>query len=495
MKYSLIILTLLVFNFLTGFTKLVNFSYAQVHEEASSPNWSIDNKGNYKPSFFPVGVYIYGNEEELTSLASKRNLSYEQWLEETFKDLKRHNCNSVYIANLSNNPKGFRKAVLSAERNNLYVFAQLTASMYLRPSLGIDHYKNVTLKAVEKFIPQYHDLPAIVAWMPKEEPSTSEVPLLANYRKYIKQLDKNRAIFTLHNTAEPFEKDIENLPEWFGFDRYRFKTMIGKYGMLVSTPKDMVSRLCSELDLFYSLASQRRRPLIYVMQGFATDWLGTKEQLLKFTKGKLPTKRSGWVQIENDLWFGWTKYPVPKFGMRLQCWLGVLEGAKGLLVYRYNPQGEDIGKRKVALIGHDGSETQQWKEFGETIAVLNPLFPLFLSWTKEASYVIQSNNPDVLVSSFVDKISNQRYVVIVNSKIAEWDNNSPALVGSNTELHFDFHGLQGLREAGDLKARFTIISGYYIKDLITNQIVEVDKENSFELSLPPGGGRVLQIHN
>lgn len=466
------------------------FSVALADETSNSTT-----ETGFTPSFFPVGVYIYGHKATIEALASKRNIDYKQWLDSAFGDLAARNCNSVYLANLSDNPGAFIEAVTIANQKGLSVFAQLTGTMYLRPSLGNDYYETTTLKAAQKIIPQYQGLSGVVAWMPKEEPTLADMPLLSTYREQVGKLDNKRALFTLHNTIEPFKQDKQNLPDWFGFDRYRFKSMFGDYGILLSTPKDMALRIREELAQFSSIASDKGRPLIFVMQGCATDWMGSKEDLLKTTSGVTPSASTGWQEIEGGKWFGWTKYAPPPFGMRLQCWLGILEGVKGLFVYKYVSEGQEVGKREVALVSEDGSPSAQWIEFGETISQIKPLFPLLLRWSKEAGSVLKSENPEVFISSFIDKTTMARYVVVVNARIAEWDQNSPRFLGSTTELKFDINGLQGLRPASDLKANLTIDGNFTLRDYLTGEQLSTTQDNSLELTLPPGGGKVLVIQS
>ena len=222
----------------------------------------------FDPPFFPIGPIIYGNPSDQQRRAEALGMTLEQYFEHLARDVKAHGGNTIYYANLTMDPATFRLAVATAVRQGLKIFAQLTGDLYLRPERGREHYQNVTMPTATRILPQYRGLQGVAAWMPKEEPYSSELDLLAEYRAKVRKLDPTHAIYTLHNKLGVMANDYENLPEWFGLDRYRFRCLHGPYGLLISTPKDMAQRLRTEINAFYNEAQKRGRPLLYVLQGY-----------------------------------------------------------------------------------------------------------------------------------------------------------------------------------------------------------------------------------
>lgn len=481
------------------FTVIIFFFFQIVEQDALAESKDVHEKINQssqsrlEESFFPVGVYVYGNTEQLKELATLRQISLEEWFDSTFKDILYHNCNSVYLANLTSNPDVFKLAVSIANKYNLNIFAQLTGPLYLRPEKGDDYYKNETLKNAEHIVGQYKELDGIVAFMPKEEPTLDEIPMLSDYRKQLRQIDNNHGLYTLHNTIKPFRSDKDNLPDWFGFDRYRFKSMFGDYGVMISTPKDMALRIRTELSDFVSVADGYNRPLIFVIQGYGEDWVGSTEDLLKMTQGVVPEQKSGWKEISAGQWFGWRKYPPPKYGMRLQSWLGILEGTKGLMVYKYRSTGKEIGKRRPALVSENGDASAQWTEFGQTMANLKPLLPLASRWEKVNNNIVETDDPDVFLGTFKDPHANKYYIVVVNSRIATWGEGSERFVTQNSGLQFDSKGLQGLNPAEALVAKLNTNRELQLEDYLSGEQIAVEKGGAFSITIEPGSGRVFEV--
>jgi hypothetical protein len=269
--------------------------------------------------------------------------------------------------------------------------------------------------------------------------------------------------------------------------------MFGKYGVMLSTPTDMALRLREELQQFQSVAEKHGRPLIFVMQGYGSDFFGTTEQVLKLTSGVLPPPHSGWKELTPGHWYGWLKYPPPKYGMRLQCWLGILEGVKGFFVYRYNSSGEAIGNREVALVSNQGVSSEQWAEFGETIAHIEPILPLAHRWEKMDIVSASTAHPDVFISAFRNPYTQTCYLVVVNYRIAKWDEQSPRFLRKNTEVRCGNTGIDGLKPAGKLDVVLSVGTGSILFDIIDKNLYFADKEGNIQIEIDPGGGFVFEI--
>lgn len=447
----------------------------------------------FTPPRFPIGPYIYGRPDDLRESARQQGLTLEQLFDGYAADVAAHGGNTIYYANLTTDPEVFRLAVQTAGKHGVGVFGQLTADLYLRPERGAEHYEQVTLPTAGKIMPQYRGLPNVLGWMGKEEAAAGDMPLVAKYRGAIRELDPTHAQFTLHNNLPAFQAESEPLPEWFGFDRYRFRCLKAHYGLLISTPRDMAIRLRDELRQFYAEAAQRGRPLVYVMQGYGHENLFTTEDIRKWSGGQRESLDpwGGFREVEPGVWRGWDRYPPPPGGMRLQSWLAVSEGAQGLLIYHYNRLKTEGDLRYVALVDEQGKETALWREFGECMAEMKPLLPLILSWHKEALPRAAADDDWVRVSSFIRGFEAERYLLVVNERIATWDDGSPALPRGKTELHFDDQGLAGLHPAGPLRCTVAVEGDAPVFDLLSGRRLERAADGSVALTVGPGSGVVL----
>ena len=342
-------------------------------------------------------------------------------------------------------------------------------------------------------MPQYRDLPGVRGWMGKEEPSVDQMPLVAEYRAEVRSLDPTHAQYTPHNHLAPFQADVEPYPEWFGFDRYRFRCLKAHYGLLISTPKDMATRLRNELRQFYPEAQKRGRPLIFVIQAYGHQNRFTTEDIKDWSGGAKDSLDpwSGFTEVEPGVWQGWDRYPPPPGGMHLQCWLAISEGARGLLAYHYCGLRRPEYSRYIALVGEQGRETRLWREWGECLKEIAPLHPLILTWHKQALPRATTDHPEVKLRSFIREFDAERFLVVVNERIATWDDDSPALPRGETELRFDDEGLAGLHPADPLDFGLMAEGDAPLWDVRTGERLQLGEDGRCALTLGPGRGTVL----
>jgi len=454
-------------------------------------------KVEYAPEFFPAGPYIYGGPTRLREWAEQRGMTLEQLFDHLAADVKAHGGTAIYYANLTTDPPVFEMAVAAARRHGLKVFGQLTGALYLRVERGREYYENVTLPAARRIMPGYRGLEGVAAWMPKEEIGVEHMPLLREYRRELRKLDPTHALFMLHNHVPPFQAETDELPEWFGFDRYRFRCFKAHYGLLISTPKDMAGRLTAEIGACYAEAEKRGRPLLFVMQGYGHQDVCTADDVRAWSGGGCEAlgPNTGYVKIAPDTWLGWDRYPSPLNGMHLQSWLAVAEGAKGLLIYHYGPVSpkSEHGRvlKQMTLVAQDGSETRLWREFGECMADMTPFLPLLLTWHREAVSRAATDTPEFVIRSFIRRFDAERFLLIHNRRIATWDKDSPSLPRGKTELHFDDSGLAGLRPADTRELAFTVEGGAPLWHLRTGRRLAPGDDGLYHLSVPPGRAEIL----
>jgi hypothetical protein len=304
------------------------------------------------------------------------------------------------------------------------------------------------------------------------------------YRKLCKKLDPTHNLFTLNNRLEGFQADNGAYAEWYGFDRYRFK-LVQPPGVL-STPKEVASLLSKEMADCYSEAAKRGRPLICVGQAWA---------FISEKSGKMEL-RSGFREVSPGVWRGWERY-LPPHAMSLQIWLAITEGARGSLWYHYygasKGRGSAVGRliREDCLVDELGNESPHWKELGQCFKELRPLLPLLLAWHKEWPRIGSADSPWIKVRSFIRELDSERYFVLLNTRIAEWDKTSPSRPTNNTRLHFEETGLAGFDQVGPLEFKFKPDGADPLWDVLSATKLPRNNDGSYTLKLEPGKGVVL----
>jgi hypothetical protein len=122
------------------------------------------------------------------------------------------------------------------------------------------------------------------------------------------------------------------------------------------------------------------------------------------------------------------------------------------------------------------------------------LIPLFSQWHKEwnAKATADDNSKKwIIVSSFIRAFDEERYLMVVNKRIGEWDSISPELPDDNTQLYYDDSGLAGITTVGALSFELDIEGDQSIWDVLTGTQLIKNDNNKYELTLAPGRGIVL----
>ena len=435
---------------------------------------------DYKPGFFPTGAYLYLGSREFVekTLAPARGLNVEQYFDTIFSDMRLHGCTAVYIANITTDPGFFKYVCKKADQYGLKVFAQGTGELYVRTKNDRKYFERVTVPAIRKYLHHYNDIPNLVGYTCKEEvqPAAHDMALMKDGRRLSKEQMPKIPAFTLHNNIKSMELDNgDDIPEWFGFDRYRFRMVLnGKGKLVISTPSDMVRLLSRELDEMYQFAAARKRPLIYVGQGY----IQYEEKESTYL-----SEATGYKKLPNGKWSGFHRY-MPKNGMHLQFWLALSQGCRGFLIFYY--QGRAVGERSSFLVDLKGKESWFWKEIGECFNMNKSMFPLFANWCREGDPAAVSPDKDVQVNTFIVPGFKGRFVVPVNTRIATWDKNNPYRTDKNTQLHAGEYNLEGFTWASARKITLRLADKGELRDYLTGKMVDPG-----EIILPPGQGRVF----
>jgi len=287
-------------------------------------------------------------------------------------------------------------------------------------------------------------------------------------------------VFMLHNNIKAMEMDDqEPQPDWYGFDRYRFRMVAGGGDELViSTPADMARLIYREIGEFHQFAARRGLPVIFVGQGYK------HEEFQRKNAGQ----RSGYREVSPGVWRGYNRY-MPRNGMNLQFYLSVAAGARGFLLYFYQsflPRA-NADSRSDGLISLTGEESWYWKETGDCLKEAAPLLPLFSSWFREAECPAKADDATVYTASFIRPDLDGRFFLPVNTHIANWDGSNPIRTSANTQLHSDEENLQGFEWCQNKTFKLQLPeNGSPLWDVASGK-----KLNPDALELPPGKGKVL----
>ena len=440
---------------------------------------------DYKPGFFPLGSYLYFYDKKHTEehYATPRGLTAEKYVDTVFADMKAHGCNCVYVANLSDDPEFFKYVCKIAEKHGLKVFFQGTRELYIRTEKDWKYYNEITVPAIKKYLHLYNDIPNLAGYSGKEEvqPVGDAVAIMKAGRKLGKEQMPKVPVFTLHNNIVAMRQDIgDDVPEWFGFDRYRFRMVMDSKGnYIISTPSDMVRLLNREIGEAYNVAASKKRPLIYVGQAY---------KCYHITKSKRYSKATGYREIKPGVWKGYFRY-MPKNGMHLQFWLTVSRGGRGFLLYHYqsHKNGSEVERRyEETLVDVNGRESWFWKETGECFKQNAALLPLFSNWCREGKPAASSPTKDVLVNTFIIPGFKGRFILPLNILIATWDKTNPYRTNANTQLYSDDENLQGFDWAGPRKIVLKTENAGAVIDVVSGKTVDLAN-----IVLPPGQGKVF----
>ena len=423
----------------------------------------------FQPKQFTAGVYFYVG---LNSLGKTREEA-EAKFRLCMKDIAAHHCNTVYLSGISGNPEGFARCCKIAQECGLQVIAQGNGPLYLRTENGMGYFKSNSLPALRKMLPQLK-ADNLIGFTTKEEvdPTDSAVRILHLGRLEQRKL-MTAPVFTLHNRlpSMAMDDDPENQPDWYAFDMYRFKLHPERH--VIMTPSKAAFRIVTNLEIAYLHAAKFGRPLIFVAQGVKT---------YVTVKSKKYTKASGMTEISPGVWQGYGRY-MPKHGMDLQFWLGVMSGCRGILIYHYMS-----GKVETALVDRDLKPQFYWTEFSDCLAEAEPLFPLFNTWYKQQPDpdAYSASSSTVRLRTFKHPDFQGTFILPVNILIARWDKNNPRLTTVKTQLHSDKENLQGFEWAEPQTFELKVKGEGKVYDVLTGKEADLQK-----ITLGPGKGRVF----
>jgi hypothetical protein len=486
--------------------------------KVSMPPEIIDFKGNsLRLDFFPTGVYTTVRLDHLKSAAISEKTTPENIRNKLFAEIKELGANTVYFWEvISENSKlPAAEAAKAANKYGLKSIVQMNDVYYRGNHSPLikkrncknswEHFKKYIEPKIRKYLPEYRNS-KVWAWSPIEEPWIGEVQEISEYYKIIWTLTPNINIYLLENKNEPLENVRKPFPTFFGVDRYFFTHVGGWNSRTLVTPQRALSMLRSSIRSFMREAEKKGRPMVLVLQGTAmynfvpamkaAPWVKTVEQKKKFFIPEAPGLK--YYQDINKYGY-WGLYTPPRYAMRAQCWTGVLEGAKGLLVwsYKYNYDGyykdvaEKIRNRKTWGISISLNRNQaNWKDLQVAFREIKPFGKLLLDLRKFRQVENISTDKNIWGSLAEDR-RGRKFLLIMNSHIANWDNNSPcSLDWPKTRL--------SINEQGEL-VNYKPAKPKTFEFIISDDVVAIDSKivlqkissNKYRMTLEPGQGTVL----
>ena len=498
----------------------------------------------------PVGFYSY-----LYNWKQNKDTSATD-LDEALAEMARRGFNILYVGGVSDTPAWQRLLERCAE-HRIAVIAQLDfAYLWTKDD-------NVAAKAAQAipFIKKYKDHPAIVAFSIKEEPS--EMAIMSPLKRYYEAILSAVPDAPLHllvNYLPPFANMEPPYPGIIGTDRYPFWwEMSGQR----ATPAFALNWYHTQLDVYYQLAARRGaffqavftastletfaapdtiKKWIYpdtlalspeARTRFFEDPAGAlspedRDRVFAMIQTLVDTKNQGWDQGPNGTLRFWKYYRPPANCVRAMAWLGIMEGARSVAIWAWQPPDEkmkNFGHRTDgkpgpeytnSIKGWDGKGTPQLEEFTEFAGQVQRYAKLIRAMTKDCAPLDLGRLPlghepavgtegakDLLVVEGVDVAWQSfsvpgyvgKVVVVVNTAVGTWcDGRSPRMLSPKDLYRIDDEGnavdYAPFKEPRDLTCR--VLPGEMeCIDLSTGESVALGAGQTMKLSIIPGGAHLL----
>ena len=463
--------------------------------------------------YFPLGVYCPGTVGAFKDAAAAEKTDPLTIAGRMYAEIRELGGNAVYFqGTLLHDGERHTAAVMAglARQHGLRVIGQMN-DVYFRQDesrvikgrfkTGWEYYRRYLAPRVRKYLPHYRDNRDVWCWSPVEELHHRYVWELVAYRRLIWDICPNHLIYELVTDLETMKTMKEPLPNFVGVDRYCFWHQgQGRY-LTMWTPQYALRWLRGVIGRFIAQAARRGKPCVFVMQGAATygfqdpfPWLQTQAQKQAYLLPEVPTLE---YYPDLDKFGRWGMYQPPPNAMRAMCWVGVLEGAKGLFVWPYGYDYGDVDARiaKAKKAGRRfsirlGRTTPQWKDLQTAFAEVAPFTKLLMALSRVDKPTAKTDDRDVWTHTFQDSDGN-RFLVVVNSRIAHWDGDSPQnLNHPQTKLTIDGRGqLTGHKVASP--KRFTLSVQGDLHTLRDGPTLRKLESGRYEMTLEPGQGTVL----
>lgn len=306
-----------------------------------------------------------------------------------------------------------------------------------------DYMNRYLMPRLRQWAPGVRDDKNIWAWGPAEEMPAEDEMIYVGYKKAFKELLPNHLLYQLDSQQCIFERIRHKWPPYpdiVGLDCYPWCTETLRDG--VSTP-DYAARWAFGYLKGYPGAAYELlagAPAVFVAQGCAElNWIDEKagKELGWETKeGLRPPKLPNVVWRPEVRKFSyWNRYLAPTNAWRLQSWLGICAGFKGLSFWSAGP-ADDREALKSALKKGEGSVrvclidnkmrtlpylkevADSWKEIRRFEKLILGLHPAHICH----EYTVEGQR--IFTNTFRDK-AGREYLIVVNGDIIRYDDHNP----------------------------------------------------------------------
>ena len=496
------------------------------HERFHHPIFPKGTGDTLTLEFLPMGVYCTGMPHVLEPAAAVEGVDAMAIADRMFAELSTDlGCNTVYFQGTLLESEGrliAAEMAAAATRHGLKVIAQMN-DVYFRGGNhdlietsgskdSWDYYKRVLEPRLRAFLPRYRDNTDIWAWSPVEELHADYVFEIAEYRRLIWELCPNQRIYELESVPLTMRSLKPPYPTFVGIDRYCFWN--SQYGgaVVMWTPQLALRWLRGVIRPFIDDAARWGRPCVFVMQ--CNAWhsffdgaddrelavLETEEEKRAYVNPEVPSLK---YYPEHGKFGRWGFYLPPQNAMRAMCWVAVLEGAKGLFVWSYGyhydarPSPADAFASGEHYRINLTRATPNWADLRRGFAEVRPFGALLLALDKAPGITATTDDDEVWTGGFVDA-AGDRYLVVVNSRIAIWDGDSPDFLDHPyTRLNIDQGGNMINYEVAPTKTVTVSVPGLgdgeTLHALTDALPVTVADAGGARLTLGPGQGTVLYL--
>ena len=546
-KLSFYCTRLLQFIFVMSFVLMLNYSHAA---DTIKPAKKTEQFLN---SRLPVGFYIYLYNFQAWNDPDARDV------DQAIEKMAAMGFNYLYVGGVSDTPLWGRILTL-CEKLHIAVVPQLDFAYLGFVDPKTIKVEDLVFRAVP-FIKKYKDSPALMAFSVCEEPTVQIMPVLRKYYEGIMQEVPDAPLMLIVNHFPQLAGMEPPYPGIIGADRYSFWWEMSGHR---ATPWYALKWYHTQLDSYYQLATERGADFQAIftastLETFTTHdvlktWLYpntmelSQEAHKKFfidPAGALSAedrnllyktilefavnKNQGWENAQDKLRF-WKYYRPPVNCVRAMSWLGIMEGARSVAVWAWQPPYKNMidlsyrtnGKENQEYInsitGWDGKGTVQLDEYSEFAGQIQRYAKLVRVMTKVCNSLDKKNLPlghelcantegaknlldvkgeDVTWQAFNIPGYSGKVIVLVNTRVGSWcDGRAPHYLTPKDVFRIDDLGnaidYVPFTESRELK--FSVIPpGMECVDLKTGDILATEDDHLLSLSIVPGGGRFLFI--
>jgi hypothetical protein len=447
-----------------------------------------------RPPSGPVDRLLLGpiSGADLREVAKPFGVSHEEYLDQVLALYAELGATMTlaYRGDMGNGD-GKRFAAIAA-RHGLKAFLEPTDLYWRQPHQQSDFWlgkmaeyggcegytSKYLIPLLEKYAPELQDDENICGWQLTEEIYRGSEPSFTPYKAAFKRLFPKHLLFQIDSQmldARFLSCKQAPYPDIMAADFYPFMTITRDEtqdfypapwkAVGLATPHHATQSLYLNLRQYAQAAYDLfQKPAVMVLIGgshyhWLTKEAGTAlgfkaEASFVYEKGRGAVR---WVP-EADAFFFWWYYMPPEHAFRLQHWIAVACGFKGILYYSLGPSsspaeleeylrrapqpGASIGIGRISLINWDLSThrhlrevSKSWQELRRYEALLLDAHPL-----GQDDSLYRIGTAPYVYSNLLRDSAGRTYLVVVNGQIGAWDKDSPEVLTAASTLGLNRYG-------------------------------------------------------